>query len=135
MEELLSQADYVTLHTPLLPQTRGLMNAERLKLMKPTAYLVNTARGELVDLDALMAAVQSKQIAGAALDVFPKEPPTGHPILGLDNVLVSPHVAGGSIEANRAAGKMACESVVSVLRGGRVGFCVNPDVYGTTSGP
>ena len=135
LDELFSKADYVTLHTPLLPETRNLVNAERLRQMKPTAYLVNTARGELVDLDALIAAVKEGRLAGAGLDVFPKEPPVGHPILQTENVIVSPHVAGGSIEANLAAGKMACESVVAVLKGGRVAHCVNPDVYGTTSGP
>lgn len=135
MDELLRASDYVTLHTPLLPQTRGLMNADRLALMKPTAYLINTARGELVDLDALLGALQARRLAGAALDVFPTEPPTGHPILAQENVLVSPHVAGGSIEANRAAGTMACQSVVAVLRGGRVAHCVNPEVYEIASGP
>jgi D-3-phosphoglycerate dehydrogenase len=135
LDELFRQADYVTLHTPLLPETRGLVNAERLRTMKPTAYLINTARGELVDLDALIEAIEAGRLAGAALDVFPKEPPTGHPILTTRNVIVSPHVAGGSIEANLAAAKMACQSVVAVLQGGRVAHCVNPDVYGTVSGP
>jgi phosphoglycerate dehydrogenase-like enzyme len=132
LDELFREADYVTLHAPLLPSTRGLVNAERLSQMKPTAFLINTARGELVDLEALTEALRSNRIAGAALDVFPKEPPGDHPILKLENAIVSPHVAGGSIEANAAAGRMACESVVSVLRGGRVAYCVNPDVYGAT---
>lgn len=136
LDELFSTADYVTLHTPLLPETRGLVNAERLRQMKPTAFLINTARGELVDLDALTTALREKQIAGAALDVFPKEPPpSDHAILTLDNAIVSPHVAGGSIEANLAAAAMACRSVVAVLRGGRVAHCVNPQVYGETAGP
>jgi D-3-phosphoglycerate dehydrogenase len=135
LDELFRQADYVTLHTPLLPETRGLVNAERLATMKPTAYLINTARGELVDLEALGAAVKEKRLAGAGLDVFPKEPPTGNPILQTENVIVSPHVAGGSIEANLAAARMACQSVVAAIQGGRVAHCVNPDVYGTVSGP
>lgn len=131
LEELLARADYVTLHTPLLPETRGLINAESLRLMKPTAFLVNTARGELVDLEALTAALQAGQIAGAGLDVFPKEPPPAELLLlRLDNAIVSPHVAGGSSEANAAAAAMACRSVVAVLRGGRVEHCVNPAVYG-----
>jgi phosphoglycerate dehydrogenase-like enzyme len=135
LDELFRASDYVTLHTPLLPETRGLVSAERLATMKPTAYLINTARGELVDLEALGAAVREGRLAGAALDVFPKEPPTGNPILQTENVIVSPHVAGGSIEANLAAARMACQSVVAVIRGGRVEHCVNPDVYGTVSGP
>jgi phosphoglycerate dehydrogenase-like enzyme len=135
LDELFQQADYVTLHTPLLPETRGLVNAERLRSMKRGAYLINTARGELIDLDAVVAALESGQLAGAALDVFPKEPPTGHAILQTANAIVSPHVAGGSIEANLAAAEMACQSVVAVLQGGRVAHCVNPDVYETSSGP
>ncbi len=132
LDELLRESDYVTLHAPLLPSTRNLINAERLRLMKPTAFLINTARGELVDLDALTDALRAGRLAGAALDVFPKEPPGDHPILHLENVIVSPHVAGGSTEANLAAARMACESVVSVLKGGRVAYCVNPDVFGGT---
>ncbi|HZR01010.1 MAG TPA: phosphoglycerate dehydrogenase [Chloroflexota bacterium] len=132
LDELLRESDYVTLHAPLLPSTRNLINAERLRLMKPTAFLINTARGELVDLDALTDVLRAGRLAGAALDVFPKEPPGDHPILHLENVIVSPHVAGGSTEANLAAARMACESVVSVLKGGRVAYCVNPDVFGGT---
>jgi D-3-phosphoglycerate dehydrogenase len=135
LDELFAEADYVTLHTPLLPETRGLVNAERLRTMTSTAYLINTARGELVDLDALRAAVVEGRLAGAALDVFPKEPPAGHPILQTENVIVSPHVAGGSIEANLAAAEMACRSVVDAIKGGRVAHCVNPAVYGTVAGP
>lgn len=128
LDELLRQSDYVTLHTPLLPQTRNLMNAERLRLMKPTAYLVNTARGGLVDLEALADALRAGQLAGAGIDVFPKEPPGELPLFKLDNLVLSPHVAGLSIEANAASGAMACESVVAALRGGQVANCVNPDV-------
>ena len=128
LDELFSTSDYITLHTPMLPSTRNMVNAARLKQMKPTAFLINTARGELVDLDALVDALKSGEIAGAGIDVFPKEPPGDHPILKLPNVVLSPHVAGMSLEANLAAGAMACESVVSVLKGGNVGFCVNPDV-------
>lgn len=130
LDELFRESDYVTLHAPLLPSTRGLVDAERLSQMKPTAFLVNTARGELVDLDALVETLRQKRIAGAALDVFPKEPPGDHPILKIESAIVSPHVAGGSAEANAAAGRMACESIVAALRGGRVAHCVNPDVHG-----
>lgn len=130
LDDLFARADFVTLHTPLLPQTRGLVNAERLRAMKPTAYLINTARGELVDLDALAAALEVGEIAGAAIDVFPQEPPPAdHPILKAPNTILAPHVAGLSIEANAAAGKMACESVAAAVRGGRVAHCVNPEVF------
>jgi phosphoglycerate dehydrogenase-like enzyme len=129
VDDLLRGSDFVTLHAPLLPSTRGLISAERLALMRPTAYLVNTARGELVDLDALAAALEGGRLAGAAIDVFPREPPPAdHPILRARNVILSPHVAGLSIEANTASSRIACESVVAALRGGRVSHCVNPEV-------
>jgi phosphoglycerate dehydrogenase-like enzyme len=129
--ELLRRSDFVTLHAPLLPTTRGLINAERLGLMRPTAYLVNTARGELVDLEALAAALAAGRLAGAAIDVFPKEPPPAdHPILRAPNVILSPHVAGLSIEANTAASLMACRSVAAALQGERVAHCVNPELFG-----
>jgi len=134
LDELFATADYVTLHAPLMPATRHLVNAARLERMKRTAYLINTARGELVDLDALVVALNEGHIAGAALDVFPREPPTDHPILRARNVVLSPHVAGGSEEANAAGGAMACRSVVAALRGGRVAFCVNPEVFASASG-
>ncbi|HEY3081448.1 MAG TPA: phosphoglycerate dehydrogenase [Chloroflexota bacterium] len=131
VDELLGRSDFVTLHAPLLPSTRGLINAERLALMKPSSYLVNTARGELVDLDALAAALAAGRLAGAAIDVFPKEPPPAdHPILRAPNVILSPHAAGLSIEANTAASRMACQSVAAALAGGRVAHCVNPEVFG-----
>jgi D-3-phosphoglycerate dehydrogenase len=134
-ETLFRESDFVSINCPLNEQTHHSVDARRLALMKPTAYLINTARGELVDLDALVAALEEGRLAGAALDVFPKEPPTGHPILQTANAIVSPHVAGGSIEANLAAAQMACQSVLAVIQGGRVAHCVNPDVYGTVSGP
>jgi phosphoglycerate dehydrogenase-like enzyme len=131
VDELLRSSDFVTLHAPLLPSTRRLINAERLALMRPTSYLVNTARGELVDLEALAAALETGRLAGAAIDVFPQEPPPpDHPILRAPNVILSPHVAGLSIEANTAASRMACESVAAVLRGGRVAHSVNPELFG-----
>jgi phosphoglycerate dehydrogenase-like enzyme len=129
LDELFRRADYVSLHAPLLPSTRNLVNRERLALMKPTAYLVNTARGELVDLDALKEALDAGRLAGAALDVFPKEPPPeGHPILTTKNLIFSPHVAGLSNEANTKASLMACRSVAAVIQGGQVEACVNPEV-------
>jgi phosphoglycerate dehydrogenase-like enzyme len=129
LDELFRRADYVSLHAPLLPSTRNLVNRERLALMKPTAFLVNTARGELIDLDALKEALDAGRLAGAALDVFPKEPPPpDHPILTTKNVLFAPHVAGLSNEANTAASLMACQSAAAAVTGGQVAHCVNPEV-------
>lgn len=94
LEDLLRQSDYVSIHVPLLPETRHLINAETLALMKPTAYLINTSRGPIVDEPALIAALQSGQIAGAGLDVFEAEPlAKDSPLMSLDNVVLTPHTA------------------------------------------
>ena len=130
LDDVIRQADFLTLHLPATPQTRKLIGAEKLALMKPTAYLVNAARGSLVDEAALHAALTSRRIAGAGLDVFDREPPWGSPLIGLDNVVVTPHVAGFSVKANEAGVRMAIENVALVLQGKRPHFCVNPEVFG-----
>jgi D-3-phosphoglycerate dehydrogenase len=100
LDELLAQADYVSVHTPLLPQTRGLIGAAQLAQMKPTAYLVNTSRGPVVDEAALIAALQAGQIAGAALDVFDPEPlVSDSPLRQMENVILTPHTAAYSEQA------------------------------------
>lgn len=130
LDTLFRESDFVTLHVPASPQTRGMVDEARLATMRPTAYLVNTARGDLVDMDALYRALKEQRIAGAGLDVFPQEPPPELPFAELDNVVLSPHVAGLSHEANAAAARQACESVLRVLAGGRPHYTVNPEVYG-----
>lgn len=130
LDTIFQTADFVTLHAPSTPETRGLVNAARLKSMKAGAYLINTARGDLIDMDALDTALKERWIAGAALDVFPKEPPIGTPLAELENAILSPHVAGMSVEANAAASLMACQSVVKVLNGEKALYAVNPEVYG-----
>jgi D-3-phosphoglycerate dehydrogenase len=118
LDEILSQSDFVSLHLPLLPATRGMVNAEFLAKMKPGAYLVNTARGELINEIDLAAAIQSGHIAGAALDVFPVEPPpSGNPLLGLPQVLVTPHLSAHTDGATNRMGWMALEDCLAVLRG------------------
>ena len=115
LEELLDRCDFVTLHSPLSPETRGLIGDEALARMKPTAYLVNTARGPIVDSDALVRALQAGRIAGAALDVTDPEPlPGDHPLLGAPNLLVLPHL-GSATEATRA--RMADMAVDNLLAG------------------
>jgi D-3-phosphoglycerate dehydrogenase len=117
LEQLLREADFVTLHAPLMAETQNLMNAERLALMKPTAFLINTARGGLVDETALHDALLHRRIAGAGLDVFRQEPPTGSPLLALDNVILSPHAFANSMKAEAMMGDHCIRSVLAVARG------------------
>ena len=117
LEDLLRRADFVTLHTPSTPDTYHVMNEQRLRMMKSTAYLVNTARGPLIDERALLKALREGWIAGSGLDVFEKEPPGDSPFFDLDNVIVSPHIAGITDDACRAMAEMALQSVVLVLDG------------------
>jgi D-3-phosphoglycerate dehydrogenase len=125
LENLLLQADFVTLHAPLTAETRHLIDAERLHLMKPGVRIVNAARGDLVDLDALADALQSGHVAGAALDVFPEEPYTEGPIRGLENVVVTPHLGASTQEAQDRAGVIVAEQVAAALRGELVPNAVN----------
>lgn len=117
LEDLLGQSDFVSLHASLTPQTKNIIGREQLAFMKPTAYLVNTSRGGLVDEEALYQALLDKQIAGAALDVFACEPPTGSPLLALKNVVVTPHIGAHTREAIERVGVTAALNVVRVLQG------------------
>ena len=125
LENLLLQADFVTLHAPLTADTRHLIDAERIALMKPGVRIVNAARGDLVDLDALVAALRSGHVAGAALDVFPSEPYTAGAILELPNVVVTPHLGASTQEAQDRAGVIVAEQVAAALRGELVQNAVN----------
>ncbi len=119
LPELLAQSDIVSLHLPVLPETRSMVNAAFLAAMKPHALLINTARGELVDEDALLAALQRGHIAGAALDAFQHEPPgAGHPLLSLPNVIATPHMGAHTDGATNAMGRMALDDCLAVLSGG-----------------
>lgn len=125
LDELLRRSDFVTLHVPLTEQTRGLINRERLALMKRGAFLVNTSRGEVCDLDALYEALQSGQLAGVALDVFPKEPPdVGHPIFRHPNFVGTPHVASHTPETLNRMALVVVEQVLKVLKGEEPDFAV-----------
>lgn len=117
LEELFSLSDFVSLHAPLLPETKNLVNGKLLGLMKREAFLINTARGELVDEEVLFEFLKEKRIAGAALDVLSFEPPFESPLLSLPNVMVTPHVAAHTKEANVKMGKIAAQNVVNVLSG------------------
>jgi D-3-phosphoglycerate dehydrogenase len=118
LDTLLSESDYISLHSPLTPETRHMIDARALALMKPTAYLINAARGPLIDPDALLAAVREKRIAGAALDVFETEPlPADNPLFHEPNIWVTPHVAWYSEAAKVDMRVRGAEQVVRVLRG------------------
>jgi len=118
LEELLKNSDVVTIHVPLLESTYHLINEERLKLMKPTAVLINTSRGAVVDTNALVKALQEGWIAGAGLDVFEEEPlPKDHSLTKLDNVVLTPHIGASTVEAQERAGIEVAEKVVKVLKG------------------
>jgi glyoxylate reductase len=130
LEDLLRRADFVSVHTPLTAQTRHLIGAEELKLMKKTAVLINSARGPIVDQDALVDALRSGTIAAAGLDVFEVEPiPAGHPLLSLPNVVVVPHIASASVETRTKMALMAVENLLAVLSGRRPPNFVNPEVW------
>ncbi len=129
--ELAERADFVSLHAPATDQTEHLVDAAFLAAMKPTAYLINCARGALVDQDALAAALRDGRIAGAGLDVFaPEQLPAGHPLLQLDNVVATPHTAFYSEESIADLARLAAQNVAAVLAGGRPASVVNPEVFG-----
>lgn len=125
LNALLERADVVTLHLPLLPETRGILGAPELARMKSGAFLINCARGGLVDEAALYEALVSGHLAGAGLDVFEKEPPTDSPLLTLPNVVVTPHLAASSAEAQEGVGIVAAETTLAALRGELVDNAVN----------
>lgn len=120
---LLKQSDFVSLHVPLLPSTRHLMSREQFKLMKPTAYLINTSRGPIVDEKALLIALKKKQIAGAGLDVFECEPlidcdiSDNLALKNFDNIILTPHIASASIETRQAMSRLAAENIIAALEG------------------
>lgn len=114
---LLESADFITCHVPATPETKHMFNAERFAKMKPTAYLVNTSRGEIIDENALYEALKNNKIAGAALDVFEVEPPTNKQLLGLPNLVCTPHIGAQTREAQELASTVIAEKVIQILRG------------------
>lgn len=130
LEDMLPQCDFVTLHCPGGAETRHMIDARTLALMKPGAYLVNTARGSVVDGEALAQAVQAGRIAGAAMDVYDPEPPRpGNPLLHMENVIVTPHFCAMTEESLYNMGTMVSQGVLDVLEGKRPQFLVNPGIW------
>ena len=127
LDELLGGADIVSLHVPLVPATSGMVGARELGLLKPTAFLINTARAGLIDADALIETLREERIAGAALDVFSREPlPLDDPLLELPNVVAVPHLGGATHEVTDHQSRIAWESLQAFLEGGAVNV-VNPE--------
>jgi D-3-phosphoglycerate dehydrogenase len=126
---LLGTSDYISIHVPMMPETKHLFNADAFRQMKPEAVIVNTARGPLVDTDALAEALDAGHLAGAALDVMPVEPPPENsPLLGRDNVILTPHTGFYSVEALDELQAKAARGVVDVLTGKKPIYPINPDV-------
>ena len=129
-ETLLEESDFISLHTPLTPDTRHLIDSEALSKMKPNAVLVNTSRGPVVDPDALYEALKENRIFGAGLDVTEPEPlPLDSPLLTLDNMVIVPHIASASKTARDKMSWMAAKNLIAGLKGERLPNCVNPQVY------
>lgn len=130
LAELLERADFVSLHAPLGPDTRGMIGEAELRRMKRSAILINTARGPLVDTDALIRALNGRWIAGAALDVTDPEPvPVGHPLLSCPGLVIAPHIGSATHRAREAMADLAVDNLLAALRGERMPHCVNPEVY------
>lgn len=125
LDEIFTQCDYITLHLPVLPETIGIVNRETLGKMKPTAYLINAARGPLVNESDLYDALKNNRIMGAALDVYSEEPLKDSPLFQLDNIVLLPHIGGNTREAAIAMGRMAIDSALEILSTGGCRHIVN----------
>ncbi len=129
MDKLLAESDYVTVHVPLNDETRPIIGAREIALMKPDAFLINASRGPTVDTVALTDALRAGLIAGAGLDVTDPEPiPADHPLVNMDNVVITPHIGSASLATFTAMGVMAARNIVAALKGEPVPACANPEV-------
>jgi len=128
LDELLRESDFITCHVPLLPSTHHLIGERELKLMKRSAYLINTSRGPVVDELALVKSLEEGQIAGAALDVFENEPRVPRELIKMDNVVLTPHIGSASVETRTKMAMMAVENLLSVLKGKVPPNLVNPEI-------
>ncbi|MFH1169922.1 MAG: phosphoglycerate dehydrogenase [Chloroflexota bacterium] len=125
LEKLLKESDFITLHIPLTPQTKGMIGAKELALVKPTVRIINCARGGLIDEEALIRAIKEKRVAGAAIDVFEKEPTTESPLFAEPNIIVTPHLGASTAEAQVMAARDVAEQVVDIFQGKPARYAVN----------
>jgi len=130
LDELLAVSDYVSVHVPLMPETRHLFNAATFAKMKKTAYLINTSRGPVIDEEALVTALRDKTIAGAGLDVYEKEPLMADGLAALDNVVITPHTASATFASRRGMATKAATNLLAMLEGRLPPDCINPGVLG-----
>jgi glyoxylate reductase len=128
LDRLLAEADFVSLHPPLTAATRHMIAARELSLMKPTAYLINTSRGAVVDEAALAAALAERRIAGAGLDVFENEPHVAPALTGLANVVLTPHLGSAVVEVRAAMAEAVVDNIAAILAGRTPPNIVNPEV-------
>ncbi|MCL6457389.1 MAG: 2-hydroxyacid dehydrogenase family protein [Gorillibacterium sp.] len=128
-DKIIQEADFLSLHVSYSPALRHMIGKEQLAAMKPTAYLINAARGPLVDEAALLEALQNGSIAGAGLDVYEFEPKVTPGLEKLDNVILAPHLGNATVEAREEMARIAARNVISVLQGGKPLTCVNPQIY------
>jgi glyoxylate reductase len=129
LDRLLAESDFVSIHAPLKPETRHLIGARELALMKPTAFLVNTARGPIVDEDALVRALTDRRIAGAGLDVYEHEPRVEAALLTMANVVLTPHLGSAVAELREAMAHVVVDNIVAVVEGRQPPNCWNPEIY------
>ena len=130
MDDVLRESDFISVHTPYMPSTHHLISEREFALMKPTAILINTARGPIVDEKALVKALQAKKIAGAGLDVFENEPAVEPELLAMENVVLLPHIASASLKTRTLMATMASDNIVAHYQGRRPPNIVNPEVLG-----
>ncbi len=130
LPDLLAEADFVSVHVPLAPTTRHLVGSHELAHMKPTAYLINTARGPVVDEAALVAALREGRIAGAALDVFEHEPRVAPALLAMPNVVLTPHIGSAEVELRARMADVVVDNILAMVDGRRLPNCANPEIYG-----
>jgi len=128
-DEIIAESDYISVHVPLMAETRGLINADVFKKMKKSAYLINTSRGPVVDEAALVDSLKTGEIAGAGLDVFEKEPETAPGLTELTNVVITPHTASATIQTRNNMALKAAANLTAMLKGRRVPDCVNPEIF------